>query len=277
MYGGYTYVGWNQVRTRDGNKTPTIFADKRVRQAMTMLLDRERIAREIYLGYATVASGPFAPKGPQSNPDIRPWPYDEARGKSLLSEAGLTDRNGDGVVEDASGKAFRFTLTYPSGNETVEKIILFMKDAYARAGIVMEPERVDWPVLVNKLNNSDFDAVTLGWSSVPESDPFQVFHSSQMTGQGDNRTSYVNPEIDKAIEKARATVDTDERMKGWHEVHRILHEDQPYTFMLNRQALRLINNRVQNIEPSKVGLNFEHLNGGVIPWFVPQAQQKYTR
>ncbi|MCS7034118.1 MAG: ABC transporter substrate-binding protein, partial [Phycisphaerae bacterium] len=116
-YGGYSYIGWNQRRKIDGRDTPTPFADTRVRRAMTMLIDRERMAREIYLGYATVASGPFAPNGPQSNPEIKPWPYDEAAARALLEEAGFADRNRDGVIEGSDGKPLRFVLSYPGGAE----------------------------------------------------------------------------------------------------------------------------------------------------------------
>lgn len=273
-YGGYSYIGWNQRRKVGGEQKPTAFADKRVRQAMTMLLDRERMAKQIFLGYATVASGPFAPGGPQSDPNIKPWPHDEERAKKLLKEAGFEDRNGDGVIEDANGTPLKFKLTYPGGQDIYEKIVLFLRDNLARGGVVLEPERLDWPVLVNRLNESDFDAIILGWSSVPESDAYQVFHSSQIADQGDNRTAYKNPDCDRAIENARKTVDTAKRMQYWQEVHRILHEDQPYTFLLNRDSLKLINKRVQNVETSKAGLNFEPLNGGMIPWFIPKDQQR---
>jgi peptide/nickel transport system substrate-binding protein len=276
MYRGYSFVGWNQVVKSGGKETPSRFADKRVRQAMTSLLDRERIVRDIYLGYGVVASGPYMAGGPQADPQIKPWPYDEARGKSLLAAAGYADRNGDGVIEGADGRPFRFTLTYPSGNETTEKIVLLMKDNYARAGIVMDPDRVDWPVLINKLNAGDFDGIALGFSSTPESDQFQSFHSSQIQGQGDNRVSYNSPEMDRALEKARVTVDRDERMKGWHAVHRILHEDQPYTFLVSRKMLMLANKRIKNIKPATIGINYEPLNGGMIPWYVPKALQKHS-
>jgi len=272
---GYSYCGWNLRRVVKGQPQPTLFADKRVRRAMTMLLDRERIAREISYGLATVPSGPFPENGPQADPDVKPWPYDVDKAIALLREAGFADRNGDGVIESSDGKPFRFKLTYPSGVAAWDKIVLFMKDAYARAGIVLEPDRIDWPVLVNRLNSWDFEAICLSWSSELESDPYQIFHSSQ-TKDGDNRTGYVSPECDAAIEKARTTVDRAERMKGWHAVHRILHEDQPYTFLSSRKELRFVNKRVMNIELSKMGLNYEDLNGGMIPWYVPSAQQRYS-
>jgi peptide/nickel transport system substrate-binding protein len=272
---GYTYTGWNQKRARNGRDEPTLFADKRVRQAMTMLLDRQRICDELMYGLANVASGPFAAGTGQLDPGVNPWPFDVERAKSLLREAGFQDRDGDGVIESPDGKPFRFQLTYPSGVAVWDKVVLFMKDAYAKAGIVCEPDRIDWPVLVNRLNSHDFDAICLGWSTTPESDPYQVFHSSQIK-DGDNRTSYVNPELDATIEKARTTVDKAQRMEGWHKVHRILHEDQPYTFLTARKELRFFNKRFKNIELSKIGLNYEDLNGGMIPWYTPRNQQRYV-
>jgi peptide/nickel transport system substrate-binding protein len=276
-YRGYAYIGWNQKRKVSGQDVSTPFADKRVRQAMTMLIDRPRMVKEIYLGYANVASGPFAPNGPQSDPSIQPHPYDPEKARALLAEAGYIDRNKDGVVEDASGKPLKFTLLYPSGADIYEKIVRFLKDNLARGGVVLELDRQDWPVLVDRLNKSDFDAVILGWSSVPESDPYQVFHSSQIGDNGDNRTSYINPELDQVIDQARRTVDTEARMKLWNRVHAILHEDQPYTFLVNRPYLRLMNKRIHNVKKSAVGLNYEYLNGGTIPWFVPLDQQRYTQ
>ena len=276
-YGGYTYLGWNQLQTKDNVKTPTRFGDAKVRRAMTMLIDRERIAREIYKGYATVADGPFSPQSPQSDPEVQPWPFDPEAALKLLAEAGYEDRDGDGVLEDRQGKPFTFTLTYPTGNETTEKIIRFLKDSFSRGKIVMNVEPLQWSVLVNKLNQGDFEAITLGWSGSIESDPYQIFDSKQISDGGDNRTNYANPELDAAIEKARVTLDTDERMKLWHRVHQILHEDQPYTFLLNRKSLKWANNRIQGMNESNVGLNWEMLNSGIVPWYVAQGQQKYTQ
>src|SRR3954469_25329223 len=78
---GYTYCGWNQRRNHNGKEEPTPFADKRVRQAMTLLLDRQRVCDELMYGQAVVASGPFALETGQSDPAVKPWPYDVERGK----------------------------------------------------------------------------------------------------------------------------------------------------------------------------------------------------
>lgn len=271
--GGYSYVAWNQNK---GGK-PTIFADKRVRQAMTMLIDRQRMAQDIYRGYATVASGPFLPGNQQNAPDVTPWPYDPQRALQLLKEAGFSDRNGDGTLESPNGEPFRFSLTYGNKNPISERIALFIKDSLAQVGIQMIQEPTDWPIMLKKLDEKDFDAITLGWTGGIETDIYQMFHSSQTIQGGDNYMSYVNPELDKVIEAARSTVDESKRMPLWQQAHRILHEDQPYTFLLNRRSLIFIDKRIQNVQRTRSGLNFISTVSMPNPWYVPLQQQKHTR
>lgn len=268
---GYAFVAWNEKR--DGKKT--VFADPRVRRAMTMLTDRQRICHEVFLDYAKPTSGPFAMNSPQADAAIAPWPFDVAAAKALLKEAGFTDRDGSGVLKDESGGPLKFRLTYASGNATFERVVLFLKDTYSSAGVTLEPDPVDWPILQKKLDQRDFDAITLSWGGSLESDLYQEFHSSQMADQGDDFMSYSNPKLDAVVEEARHTVDAPARMKLWHQAHAILHEDQPYTFLFSRMSLRFMDKRVQNVHPSKVGLNYVYLYSMPDPWYVPTSMQKY--
>lgn len=266
---GYNFIGWNQKRAGQA----THFADKRVRQAMTMLIDRERIARELWLGHATPATGPFGYGSPQTDPAIKPWPFDTERAKKLLAEAGYTDRNGDGVLDGPDGKSFEFSLSYNAGNPFTDRIVLFLKDSLAQAGVKMNLDAVDWPIFLKKLDGRDFEACILGWSTSIETDCNQIFHSSQIKDQGDDFVSYSNPDCDAAIDKARATVDEAQRMEAWRAVHRIIHEDQPYTFLLSRQGMGFIDSRIQNIRKTKLGLNMVLTEMTPMPWYVPKANQ----
>ena len=62
-------------------------------------------------------------------------------------------------------------------------------------------------------------------------------------------------------------------MEAWREVHRILHEDQPYTFMLARQSMGFIDSRIKNIHKTKLGLNMVLTEMTPMPWYVPKAEQ----
>jgi peptide/nickel transport system substrate-binding protein len=215
--GGYVYVAWNQER--DG--VTTKFADRRVREAMTLLTDRARLVDEVLLGYAKPANGPFNPLGAQIDPTLPTRTFDLDKAKALLKEAGFEDRDGDGVIESADGEPFRFSLTYPSGSDDYKRIMLLLKDLYVQAGIIMDPEPTDWPLMLKALNDKTFDAISLAWTSGFEIDLYQFFHSSQREPGGDNFMAYQNPELDSLIEAARAEMDIEKRMPLWQQAHKI--------------------------------------------------------
>lgn len=267
IVGGYRYVAWNQKR--DGK--PSIFADKRVRQALTLLADRQEMSQRLMVGLATPTSGPFHRLGKQANPAIEPWPFDPQRARELLREAGFADRDGDGVIESSDGRPFRFKLIYPSTSQNYMEMALYLKDAYARAGIVLDPDPLEWTIMIQRIDERNFDAMTLGWTGTIESDPFQIFHSSQIVGGGDNYIQYENPQLDALIDQARVTMDEEQRLKLWHQVHAILHEDQPYTFLWTTRAVVLVDGRIRNIEELPLGLNPR------TEWFVPRPQQKWGK
>jgi peptide/nickel transport system substrate-binding protein len=264
---GYLYCGWNEFR----NGKPTPFADKRVRRAMTMLTDRQRIINDIFLGYGRVSTGPFSKLSPQYNQAIQPIPYDPAKAKELLKEAGYADRNGDGVLEGPDGKPFKFKVAYNAGSDVRGRMVLLMKDTFAKAGVLVEPEPLEWSVLLQRLQKTrDFDAAVLGWGGVIEADPYQIFHSSQIEGTGDDYVHYANPELDKVIEQARTTADEQKRTELWHKVHAILHEDQPYTFLVDQEELTFMSSRIKNVQQVSVGLNSAY------EWFVPKGDHKWA-
>jgi len=264
---GYSYIGWNQVR----NGEATIFADKRVRQAMTYLTDRERIIDEIMLGYAEPAVSPFSPRSRQHNAGLKPRAFDLDKAKQLLKEAGYEDRDGNGVLENEAGEPFEFELVFFQDNEDTRRMVLFLKDLYARAGVVLIPKPTEWSVMLDLITKEDYGAITLGWTSGVETDIYQIFHSKQIES-GDNFTSYKNERLDTLIEQARGSVNEDERMPLWQEAERIMYEDQPYTFLMRRETLLFVDQRIQNLQNTKLGLN---LGFTPVEVYVPNNMQKY--
>lgn len=269
---GYSYLGWNQLK--EGK--PTKFADKRVRQAMTYLTDRTRIIEDIYLGYAEIAISPFSPRSKQHDTTLQPRDYDLNKAKSLLKEAGYEDTDGDGILNAEDGEPFQFELVYFQDNPDTKRMVLLLKDTYAKAGIKLIPSPQEWPVMLELLDKKNFDAITLAWSSGIETDIYQMFHGSQSLTKGDNFVSYRSDKLDKLIDEARAMVDEDKRMPLWKEAERVMYDEQPYTFLTRRKSLLFMDKRIGNLQLTNVGLN---LGTSVSPLelYVPAIQQKYSQ
>jgi peptide/nickel transport system substrate-binding protein len=241
---------------------------------MALLVDREKIMRQVELNYAVDATGPFSPATKQCDPSVKPLPYDPEQGKKLLAEAGLKDTDGSGVLKTPDGQPFRFKLTYPTGSPAYEKIVLSMKDAYSAAGIQMDLDPLEWAVFTQKLNTKDFEAITLSWGGGnPEQDPYQMFDSSQSGPDGDNFINYANADVDHLLRQARTTLDPNKRLTMWHDVQKEIYEDQPYMFLWFRKELYLVDGRIQNVHGGPLGLP----SGVRTEWFVPRDRQKWTK
>jgi peptide/nickel transport system substrate-binding protein len=257
MRSGFGFIAWN-CGERNGELTP--FHDKRVRRAMTHLIDRERVLRDFAEGLGQIATGPFPPVSRQSNPNITPHAFDIAKAEALLEEAGWIDRDGDGIRENEAGEPFEWEYTISNSSTFSDKVAQYLKDQCARVGIRCTIRKIDWAIFATTLDRRDFDAITMQWSnSSPESDPYQLWHSESIPNQGDNFTQWNNPEADRLIELGRITLDDDERMAVWHQLHEVFHDEQPYTFMLNSPWIRFISKDVGNVNPYSIGLDINEM------------------
>lgn len=242
---GYSFIGWNLRRP--------YFTDRVVRQALTHLVNRQKILETLNFDLGKVVTGPFYTEGPDYNRAIAPLPYDPDRAYQLLESAGWIDRDGDGI-RDKNGQVFQFEFLIPSGRRFAEQLATILKEDFRKAGIDMSIRKLEWALFVQKLNDRSFDAVTLGWSFGFEQDPYQVWHSSQAE-RGSNFVGFINEEVDVLIDEARVIFDREERSARYHRLHQLIHEEQPYTFLFATPSLVAVDRRFQNVRVYPVGLD----------------------
>lgn len=254
----YSYIGWNLRKPW--------FQDRRVRQAMTMLIDRPLILDKILFGLGTIVTGSFYVNSPDYNKDVKPYPYDPAAAVELLKAAGWEDHDGDGVL-DKDGVPFSFEFLTSAGSKFGEQIATILQENLKNVGIRMDIRKLEWAVFVQRVQEHDFDATTMAWSLNWESDPFQLWHSSQVE-KGSNYVGFVNAEADKLIEEGRREFDAEKRRALYHRFHEIIHEEQPYTFLFTTEALVAVDRRFQNVNVYPMGLAPRQ-------WWVPKELQLY--
>lgn len=241
----YSYIGWNLRRP--------YFSDVRVRKAITHLINREAIQEKIYFGLTEMTTGPFFKGGLEYNQALKPYSYDLKKAKALLKSAGWIDHDRDGV-RDKDGVPFQFTLSVPASSASWNLFATLLKEDLHKMGIQMEIRQSEWAAFIKSIDDRDFDACLLAWASPVESDPYQVWHSSQ-TEKGSNFIGYKNGEVDKIIEEARGVFDPVERGKLYQKMHAILHREQPYTFLYISPELLAINRRFQNVQLHPLGVD----------------------
>jgi len=255
---GYAFIGYNEAQPR--------FADKRVRQALTLLIDRQAIIHTFLKDLAVPATGPFSPLTPQNDPAIKPWPYDVDQAKVLLAQAGWKP-GPDGVLA-RDGQRFEFDLTMGTGNPLGDRIANYVKEQFERAGIRMRITPYEFSVFTERLDERKFDTAFLSWSGSIEEDPYQIWHTDGIKDKGSNFIAFSNPQSDQLIEEGRKTLDDKRRMEIWHRWQTLIHEEQPYTFLYVPMSMVFINERFGNTKPYSTGLAYGD-------WFVPAKLQKY--
>ena len=234
---------------------------------MTLNINRELIISKLLKGYGQAITGPFYSKGTQNDPAIKSWPYDPEQAKKLLDEAGWIDHDGDGV-RDKDGVVFRFRLSYAAGDSLYERLAVLLKDEMAKIGIEVIPDPYEWSALLPKITERHFEAMIMGWGGDIVEDYYPVFHSSQIGKGGYNYVGFRNLEADTILEQIRRTIDIGQQDVLCHRLHRILHEQEPYTLLFARPTFRLVDKRFENVKIHNMGLNY-------FEWYVPKEKQRY--
>jgi len=243
----YTYIGYNLQNPK--------FSDKRTRQALTHAINKNAIIQGVLLGLGKPATGPYIPESWAFNPTVKALDYDPERAKALLAEAGWR-LGSDGILKKG-GEPFSFTLLTNQGNAERAKAAEIIQRDLREIGIQVEIRVLEWQTLLHQfINKKQFEAIIMGWGVGLDPDIYPIWHSSK-TKEGEfNFISYQNPQVDDLLIKGRQTCNQEERKKIYQEVHRLIAEEQPYTFLYYPMALPIVHKRFKGIEPSPIGIQY---------------------
>ncbi len=255
----YTFLAWN---TRN-----PLFEDPLVRRALTMAIDRKQIVDALLYGYGQIGVADVMPFQWPFHETLEPWPYDPERAKAMLSEAGWTDTDGDGLI-DKDGRPFRFSLRTNQGNDLREDIVVIVQNDLEKVGVDVQPRLMEWNTFIDDLKAKQFDAAVSGWAVDFNFDPTDLFSTAAIEGQY-NYPSYTNPRADTLMQQALTTIDREKAKPLWHEYQEIIHRDQPYTFLYYLEERVGVSTRLQNVEADARGYLV-----GIVNWWIPESMQR---
>jgi peptide/nickel transport system substrate-binding protein len=189
--------------------------DKRLRQALSYAIDREVINQVVFDGAFTPASQPPAPGSPWFVTDYPVEARDVEKAKALLAEAGYPD----GIALE---------VQVPNTNEPMQMLQVIQAMA-SEAGIDMQIAAKEFATLLQDQTAGTFTASQVGWSGYV--DPSANLHQFVTTGGNINDAHYSNSEVDRLLNAARSTTDTDERMSLYAQARAILADEAPLLYL----------------------------------------------
>jgi peptide/nickel transport system substrate-binding protein len=253
----FAYIGWNL-------RSP-LFSDRRVRTALTMALNRQEIVTKVFNGFGQVTRGPFLESSNYLAPEIQALPFDLKRASALLAEAGWVDTDGDGLLDHADGSGKRIPFEFSLLSFTSPEWISFgnvYKEDLLSIGIKMNVEVIQWSQMQKSMDEKKFDAYIGAWLLSWYTDPYQIWHSSQAdVPKGSNAVGFRNKEADALLERLRETLDPAKRVELARAFHRIVHEEQPYTFIYTPRFAYCYRSGIEHVVYAKERPLYE-----VTPW-----------
>lgn len=218
------YIGFNTT------KPP--FNDPRVRQALNMAVDVDKIIAQVLFGAAKRSRGVVPPGLRQSPEPAERYRYDPDRSRALLAEAGY-----------ASGFSMEiWQRENPEALRVLESVQGYLADVGVKAKLVTR----EWGAFKEAIDRGTPDAFFIDWlADYPDPENFlmPLFNSSN-AGGGGNRTRYRNARVDSLLDAAAACMDTAQRWELYRSAEEIVYEDAPWLFLWFPQKYEVLSPRI---------------------------------
>jgi len=223
------------------------FANKKVRQAANYAINKQAIVNDVLEGTAAIAAGPTPPAFAWAyNNSLQPYPYDPAKAKALIKEAGV------------EGAKLTFYVT-EGGSGMLDPVAMgtaIQADLKA-VGFDVEIKTFEWNSFLGEVNpglEGKADMAEMAWmTNDPDTLPFLALRTESWPDKGGfNSGYYSNPKVDDLLNKARSSTDQAERAKLYQEMQEIVQEDAPWVFVANWKQNAVTSNKVSNfsLQPS---------------------------
>ena len=232
------------------------FTSQAFRRAVSEAINRGDIARIVYKGHAQPAVGPVSPANRfWFNAALQPHPFDPASAARRLQQAGFQLRNRQ--LYDHDGHPVEFSIVTNAGNHARERMATMVQQDLTAIGIRVNVVTLDFPSLVERLNQSmQYEAALLGYTNV-DLDPGQqmnVWLSSSTYHQWNpNQKTPATPweaEIDRLMLRQAAETKPEVRKRLFDRVQQIAWEQEPFLYLVNKNSLMAFSPQLQNTAPA---------------------------
>jgi peptide/nickel transport system substrate-binding protein len=233
-----------------------ILADIRVRRALLHAIDRDAINASLFAGKQPVALTNVNPLDWIHTEDVARYPYDVAKARELLDEAGWTTMQ-RGIRHDAGGNPLALEIMTTAGNRSRELVQQVLVSQWRDVGIDVRIRNAPARILFGQsLSQRRFPAMAMfAWISAPESVPRTTLYSDQIptaenNWAGQNYAGYASEKMDALIDAIEVELDRDRRAALWHELQELYARDLPALPLFFRADSFILPPWLEGVEPT---------------------------
>lgn len=222
------------------NLKDPILSKVEVRRAIAHAIDRERIIRDLLRGHGVPTDSMFAQGHWARAENLPTYPYDPARAKQLLDQAGYKDPDGDGPQT-------RFSVTFKtSTNAESNQRAEMIQQMLRQVGIDMKIQSSETGAFLEDIGKGNFQMYSFSRNGIQDPDFYSIiFYSKNFPPEGQNRGYYSNPRVDQLIVEGRSTFDRAKRKQIYGEIQRIVQEDLPYVSLYHQVNVAVMDKDLQ--------------------------------
>lgn len=232
----YTYLGFN-LRLKK-------FKDPRVREALSLAIDRDALIDVLFLGHGNVCTGPFLPGSKGFNDRVKSPKRNLTKAKALLKAAGYSAAHPlEFEIATSNSNAIR-----PYAAEIIQRQLLDV-------GVKVTLRVMEWQAFLNTVvSPRKFDSVLLGWSLSLSPDPYALWHSDSDVPGGFNLVGYHSASTDKLIEHMENSTDPDQIASLQRQIFARIVGDNPYLFLVIPNEINVYSRRISGVKPTINGI-----------------------
>lgn len=217
------------------NTKDPVLRDPQVRRALAHMVEVDRFIEVLLEGMAIRTIGHIHPSLPYYRDDLPPIPYDLDKARELLSASGWADSDGDGILDKVvDGRKRKFSVKYLATRRAIgQQMALSFQENARKLGIEVEVVQNDFREHLKAIRKRDFHIVAAA-KTLPDGvvDPFQTWHTSNDTPEGDNWSGFGDAHSDSLIQVIRTASSEADRLSAYSEFQEIIYREQPFIFLL---------------------------------------------
>lgn len=228
----YAYIALN---LRD-----PVLRDVRVRHALAHAINLEPIIHYLWRDQARTAYSILPPQHWAYDGNVTRYPYDPARARQLLDEAGYGAKNG-----------VRFHLTMKTSTEESTRLLAaVLQQQLHEVGIALDLRSFEFATFFSDITKGAYQLYSMRWiGGNQDPDIFDyVFATASFAPKRANRSYYSNARVDDLIAEGRATLDQQKRKLIYDQIQQILAEDLPYINLWYFDNVLVHTKRVRSVE-----------------------------